>query len=124
MPAKLNFHKVRNLILLVILVGVSLSGGYLLGVKGYKAEVTKALEVKLTREIPPDKNVEFSLFWQVWDTLSAKYYDKNKLIPSEMVYGAIQGMVSSVGDPYTMYLPPTQNRIVDEDLSGSFQGVG
>ncbi len=124
MPVKLNFHKVRSLVLLLIIIGISMCGGYYLGVQGYKAEVSKALKVTISRTTPPDKNIDFSLFWQVWDTLSAKYYDKSKLIPAEMVYGAIQGMVAAVGDPYTMYLPPTQNKIVDEDLSGSFEGVG
>lgn len=95
-----------------------------MGVNGYRAEVTKALRVNVVRLVPPDKNVDFSLFWQVWDTLSAKYFDKSKLVPSQLVYGAIQGMVSAVGDPYTMYLPPSQNKIVNEDLSGSFEGVG
>jgi carboxyl-terminal processing protease len=41
-----------------------------------------------------------------------------------MVYGAISGMVSALGDPYSMFLPPAQNKVVDEDLSGSFEGVG
>ena len=41
-----------------------------------------------------------------------------------MVYGAISGMVSALGDPYTMFLPPAQNKVVDEDFSGSFDGVG
>ena len=100
------------------------TGGYYLGAQGYKAEVDKALHVNISRQLPPDKNVEFSLFWQVWDTLAAKYFDKNKLIPSEMVYGAIQGMVSALGDPYTMYLPPKDNKIVSDDLKGSFEGVG
>ena len=100
------------------------TGGYYLGAQGYKAEVDRALHVNISRQLPPDKNVEFSLFWQVWDTLAAKYFDKNKLIPSEMVYGAIQGMVSALGDPYTMYLPPKDNKIVSDDLKGSFEGVG
>ena len=124
MRVKLNFHKVRNLILTLILVIVSMSGGYYLGVQGYKAEVSKAFQVKISRITPPDKNVNFSLFWQVWDILSAKYYDKSKLVPAEMVNGAIEGMVAALGDPYTMFLPPAQNKIVDEDLSGSFEGVG
>ena len=41
-----------------------------------------------------------------------------------MVYGAIKGMVASVGDPYTVFLPPVENKIVDDDLKGSFDGVG
>jgi carboxyl-terminal processing protease len=124
MHIKVGFSKVRNLILVLIIVIGTFAGGYFLGVKGYKAEVTKALQVNISRAVPPDKNVDFSLFWQVWDTLSAKYFDKSKLVPAQMVYGAIQGMVSAVGDPYTVYLPPTQNKVVNEDLSGSFEGVG
>lgn len=124
MSFRLSFVKVRNFVLIFIGVVAIFSGGYYLGVNGFRANVTKALQVKVNREIPPDKNVDFSLFWQVWDVLSAKYYDKTKLVPGTMVYGAISGMVSSLGDPYSMFLPPTQNKIVNEDLSGSFEGVG
>lgn len=124
MRFKLNISKVRNFILVILLVIGAAWAGYHLGVQGYRAEVTKALKVNINRETPPELNVNMDLFWQVWDTLSAKYYDKSKLVPSQMVYGAIEGMVSALGDPYTMFLPPTQNKIVNEDLSGSFQGVG
>jgi len=124
MRVKVGFLKVRRLILILIIAIGIFVGGYELGVKGYQVQVTKALQVNITRSTPPDKNVDFSLFWQVWDTLSAKYFDKSKLVPAQMVYGAIAGMVSAVGDPYTMYLPPAQNKTVNEDLSGSFEGVG
>jgi carboxyl-terminal processing protease len=124
MRVRLNFRKVRNFIFGVIVVFAIFTGGYYLGAQGYKAEITKALHVTINRQVPPDKNADFSLFWQVWDTLSAKYYDKTKLIPSEMVSGAIGGMVSALGDPYTMYLPPKENKVVGEDLKGSFEGVG
>lgn len=121
---KIGFSKVRNLVL-VLAVAISIFiSGYFLGVKGYKAEVTKALQVNISRVIPPDKNVDFSLFWQVWDTVSAKYFDKSKIMPSDMVYGAIQGMVSAIGDPYTMFLTPTQNKIIDDNLKGSLEGIG
>ncbi len=124
MSFRLNFGKARGIIVSIIFVLVAFSGGYYLGVNGYKARVNSALQVQLDRSVPPNKNVDFSLFWQVWDTLEAKYYDKSKIVPSKMVYGAIEGMVSSLGDPYTMFLPPSQNKIVNQDLSGSFDGVG
>ncbi len=124
MAFKLSFSKVRKSILGILLLIFVFVGGYQLGVQGFRAEVTKSFQVKIDRQIPPDKNVDFSLFWQVWDTLSAKYYDKSKLVPSEMVNGAIAGMVAAVGDPYTMFLPPKENKVVNEDLSGSFEGVG
>jgi carboxyl-terminal processing protease len=124
MRFKLNFSKVRNFVVGALVVIASFGGGYYFGVQGFKAEVNEALYVSVNRQVPPEKNVDMSLFWQVWDTLAGKYYDKTKMIPSQMVYGAISGMVSSLGDPYTMFLPPSQNRIVNEDLSGSFEGVG
>lgn len=108
---------------LFVLIGV-FAGGYYLGVEGYRAEVTKTLTVNINRLVPPDKNVDMSLFWQVWDLMTKKYYDKSKLVPSQMVYGAIEGMVASAGDPYTTFLPPVQNKIVNDNLSGSFSGVG
>ena len=41
-----------------------------------------------------------------------------------MVYGAIRGMVSALGDPYTVFLPPQEKKLVQEDLQGTFEGVG
>jgi carboxyl-terminal processing protease len=124
MRIRMAFSKVRNLIFGFLMLLAVFGGGYYLGVQGYKAEVTKALHITLIREVPPDIAVNMDLFWNVWRQLSDKYYDKSKLLPSQMVYGAIEGMVSSVGDPYTMFLTPNQNKIVNEDLSGSFEGVG
>ena len=124
MGFRIGFQKVRKFLLIFLILAVTFAGGYSLGFKGYKAEVKKGFEIQISRQIPPDKDVDFALFWQVWDTLGAKYYDKSKLVPSEMVYGSIAGMVSSLGDPYTMFLSPRENKIVGEDLSGSFEGVG
>ncbi len=124
MSLKVGFKRARSLLLIVFLIAISFSGGYTFGVRGFKAEVSKSLKVSINRQTPPDKNVDFSLFWQVWDTLAAKYYDPAKLDSKQMVYGAISGMVSSLGDPFTMFLPPAQNKTVNEDLSGEFEGVG
>lgn len=124
MPAKLNLVKARKVVLSVIVIIGVFIGGYYFGVNGYKAEISKSLSVSVSRLTPGDKNADMSLFWQVWDLMSQKYYDKSKLVPSQMVYGAIEGMVASAGDPYTTFLPPAQNKVVNDNLSGSFGGVG
>ena len=124
MSVKLNFSKVRKVIISAVVVVGVFAGGYYLGVQGYRAEITRYLHLSINRTTPADKNVDMSLFWQVWDLMAEKYYDKSKLDPSQMVYGAIEGMVSSAGDPYTTFLPPAQNKIVNDNLSGSFGGVG
>ena len=42
----------------------------------------------------------------------------------ERIQGAIEGMVGSYGDPYTVYLPPSESEIFEDDISGNFSGVG
>lgn len=77
------------------------------------------------RMLPADKsNIAFSLFWQVWDKVQNDYYDKSKINNNQMVLGAIKGMVASLGDPYTVFLPPEEQKRTQEDLDGQFQGVG
>lgn len=71
----------------------------------------------------PEK-VDFSLFWDVWRILQEKYVNPEKLDPQQMVYGAISGMVKSLKDPYTVFLPPEETKIFKEDISGEFEGVG
>lgn len=121
----LNLHVVRKVLFTVIVALGIFSLGYLVGYEGFIAAKEKPIEVSITRENPAGKEtLDFNLFWRVWDTLESKYFDKSKLVESEMVYGAIRGMVAAIGDPYTVFLPPDENRIVQEDLQGSFEGVG
>ncbi len=78
----------------------------------------------INSQVPAGINVNFKLFWDTWNLLSTTYYDKSKLDPQKMFYGAISGMVASIGDPYTVFLPPQQQKATQEELSGSFEGVG
>ena len=80
--------------------------------------------MRIDRTVPADKPLEFSLFWQVWDDLNRLYVDRINLNSTNLIYGAIQGMVGAAGDPYTIFLTPQQNKESKEDLSGSFGGVG
>jgi len=121
---KVDTLSLRKLVLRVLAISLIFSLGYVLGTRGYKVSQPSFLEFKVDRSVPENKNVDFSLFWKVWDTLGASYYDKSKLNPSKMVEGAISGMVAAIGDPYTVYLPPEENKVVEEDLQGSFGGVG
>jgi len=121
---RFNLVKIRKSLLVIFLVSIVFSSGYFFGVKGFSLRVEESYKVIIDRQIPPDRDVEFSLFWKVWDILSSKYFDKTKLVPSDMVYGAVAGMVAAIGDPYTVFLAPKENKTVNEDLSGSFEGVG
>lgn len=116
----------RNLILGVSFALLFLWSGYKLGRKEASISFKKPLPqvTIINREVPAVKNLDFSLFWDVWGRLERFYVDKSKLDPQKMFYGAISGMVASVGDPYTVFLDPKQNKETKEELSGQFEGVG
>jgi carboxyl-terminal processing protease len=70
-------------------------------------------------------STDLKQFWNVWSLLQEKYPFKDKVPNSqEKVYGAIQGLVASYEDPYTMFFPPVQAKQFNEEVSGSFGGVG
>jgi carboxyl-terminal processing protease len=64
-----------------------------------------------------------SLFWEAWDILNKQFYGK---VPADQdrIYGAIRGMVASFGDQNTAFIDPTRAKIIEEDASGSFEGIG
>lgn len=122
---KINFAFARKVVLSLVVLAATFSFGYLVGFKGYQGSLAQFPKVTISREIPEDKkDLDFSLFWRVWDSLNSSYFDKSKVIPANMVYGAIEGMVQALGDPYTVFLPPDKNKVVQEDLQGSFDGIG
>src|SRR3989344_2944628 len=74
------------------------------------------------------ESVDFSKFWQAWALLDENFVQTHAsgTLPTEeeKVYGAIAGLTESYGDPYTVFLPPQDAKRFNEDISGSFGGVG
>lgn len=67
--------------------------------------------------------VNFALFWDVWKSLEDRYY-KQPVSDQKLFYGAVKGMVSAVGDPYTVFFDPTEAQSFNESLEGKFEGIG
>ena len=82
------------------------------------------VKVLLNKDLGQPDYVDFSLFWDAWNSLHDKYVDQNKLDTKKLLYGAIQGMVNSVGDPYTVFFEPPESKKFQEEISGSFGGIG
>jgi len=72
----------------------------------------------------PVEGADLSLFWKTWRTLDDKFVDKGKIDREKMVYGAIEGMVKALDDPYTSFFNPEDSKQFLEDANGSFEGVG
>lgn len=125
MKLKLTLSQIRLFFLFVSFWLTGAGAGYWVGFNHVHFSLNSGERVVIQRENPPGKeNIDFSLFWTVWDRLAERYIDKTALVPSEMVYGAIRGMVASLKDPYTVFLSPKENQQSKEDLGGAFEGIG
>jgi carboxyl-terminal processing protease len=67
-------------------------------------------------------------FWEAWNLLNQKFASASSTAPlvtnQDKVWGAISGLASSYGDPYTVFFPPVESKNFNEEISGSFGGVG
>lgn len=118
-------HLIRYTIITVLLVILASVIGYRVGQRTQGLTASQALQE--LRQIPnPDQYSDVSLttFWEVWGELEKDYLRTERLVPEKMVDGAISGMTASLGDPYTVYLPPAEDKRAEEELAGSFYGIG
>lgn len=63
------------------------------------------------------------LFSKVWDTVNQDYVHK-PVDQRTALYGALKGMVASLGDPYSTFFDPAETKDFNSELSGSFEGIG
>lgn len=73
---------------------------------------------------PAGQTINMSLLYEVLDKVNQGYYDKSKLDSTKLLYGAVNGMLSSLDDPYTSFFPPKQNTEFKTQLAGEFTGIG
>ncbi|OGH84538.1 MAG: hypothetical protein A2261_02830 [Candidatus Magasanikbacteria bacterium RIFOXYA2_FULL_44_8] len=115
----------------IILFVVSFGMGFVFG-KGWmiqKQVVSAQGKVVISKVVNFDRlfnksdEVDFGQFWKVWDEIKAKY-PKQPVKDTDMFYGAIQGLVYSLGDPYSVYFPPKAAEDFNKSLSGEFEGIG
>lgn len=129
-PVKLRAKKYAGIYLSIILFIISFGGGVLVGKTWYvKKQITgEDGNVQLDKVLNLNRSInrsslDFSQFWDVWDKVQSKYVKKPSK-DTEMFYGAIEGMVASLGDPYSLYFPPKQAEEFAKDLSGELEGIG
>ncbi len=107
----MRLKNIRNLALGLALIVVVGAIGYKLGEKN--------------QTLPEGNQFDLSLMWKVRDALSKDFLEKDKIKDDKaLMYGSIEGMVAALDDPYTMFLPPEENKSANEDLAGEFAGVG
>ncbi len=114
------------------LLAAALAGAFITGVfLGYdNRPAIKQITVLFDQETGQPAAVDFSPFWRAWKIIDEKYVDNGSATTTEQskvqkrVWGAIAGLTDALGDPYTVFLPPTEKKNFEENVSGQFGGVG
>ncbi len=66
----------------------------------------------------------FRMFRQAYDILKKEFYNRNNVTARNLLYGAIQGMMSAVKDPYTTFMEPDVTQEFFIDMNAKFGGLG
>jgi carboxyl-terminal processing protease len=128
------------IIVAAVAVVVAFGGGVILGGKKYSVSgfSVSASESLLSNSAP--LGVDFSPVWKAWEVIDEKFVSTKVEVattststpntptgledPQLRVWGMVQGLAASLDDPYTVFLPPSDAEIFEDDISGAFEGVG
>lgn len=105
-------------LLSVLLITTAFAAGF--GVGRYVAPPYVPAVEKTAAKQPE----QLRIFWEAWRIIENKFYSEQPLDFKSMTYGAIRGMVASLGDPHTVFLTAEQANVFHEDLEGEFGGIG
>lgn len=115
-----------TLLAALLLAGGAFFLGYIVGTDTFSQTQKPAIVANTDSEI--ETEADFAAFWKAWNVLEEKYVpaqpENGEVNAQEKVWGAIQGLAFSLGDPYTTFFPPVESSIFEADISGNFEGVG
>jgi carboxyl-terminal processing protease len=126
MKLNINLKKEHKIIIYITLSCIFIVGIFSFGTYvGYsrRPEVEKVLSV-INKDPQVETTADFTAFWKAWNILNKKSIYSKKVTDQDRVWGAISGMASSLGDPYTTFFPPDENKLFNAEIAGSFEGIG
>lgn len=82
-----------------------------------------AAQVEPTSEPLNLDTLDISTFEEAWRIIAGEFYGD---LPSndELIYGAIEGSLETLDDPFTSFTRPEIARILQEDFGGTVEGIG
>ena len=108
----------KNLLLTTIVVLV-------LGMDFVGGAWTERKTLFLSGGAPPESNQNIGLIDEAWNIVEKNYVDRAAIKPAQMTYGAISGMVDSLGDTgHSTFLSPEMVKEEQNFTQGQFEGVG
>ena len=72
---------------------------------------------------PADLNDQLKPFWNTFRAVDEEFYGR-PVDQQKMIYGATKGLMESLGDDFSTFLTPQENKVVQNAMEGNFEGVG
>lgn len=104
----------------MLTAGLIFATGYLAGNSGFSLPVRGGNLSSVQGDLP--ENLDYSSVEQLYDSLRANY--DGELKTDDLLNGLKDGLAKASGDPYTEFLSVEEAQNFDEELSGSFTGIG
>ncbi|MFA6355175.1 MAG: S41 family peptidase [Candidatus Paceibacterota bacterium] len=122
MNIKIDYRRVLYIVVSLVLISMVFALGLYIGYsrRPFIEKVTSVVNKTPTFETTAD----FTAFWKAWNVLKEKSIYSDKITDQDRVWGAIQGLASSTGDPYTTFFNPEDNKLFKDEIKGSFSGIG
>ena len=122
MKIKIDYRRVAYIVISLVLIAMVFGVGIYVGYsrRPFIEKVTSVINKTPTFETTAD----FTAFWKAWNVLKEKSIYSDKVTDQDRVWGAIQGLASSTGDPYTTFFNPEDNKLFKDEIKGSFSGIG
>jgi carboxyl-terminal processing protease len=75
--------------------------------------------------VPPFAPANITILWDALKLIEQHFVRRDALNPTDLTYGAIDGLVDSLGDPgHTVFLTPEQVKSENDALNGQITGIG
>jgi carboxyl-terminal processing protease len=110
------FLKLTGLIFLVLGLGIAI--GLVIGCQ-------HLIAFSPSDKIPGGAEGSFRLIAEAWNTIQNRYVDRGAVKPQKITYGAISGMVNSLGDTgHSRFLTPEMVKQETNENRGRLEGIG
>ena len=121
-------HLVRTGAIFAIVLVIGFAGGLKVGATSTGYSLSNVPLIGDSLNAAPDPGADFTAFWKAWNILNTRFVQTHGSTTApttkEKLWGAISGMTSTFGDPYTVYMPPQEAKSFQETIAGEFGGVG
>ena len=104
---------------LIAITLIAIVAGSALFVSGW----TLGRQYALTPGTPADEAQAFQPFWDTYRAVTERYAG-GPVDRKSIIEGAIKGMITALGDPYSQYLTSDEFKGSLRDISGEFEGIG